>query len=51
VRNERWRYIEWDNGAKGWQLYDHQNDPQEYTNLANDPKYAETVKEMQALLR
>jgi len=51
VRTERWRYTEWDEGKQGAQLYDHDNDPKEYTNLANDPKHAETVKQMQQLLR
>ncbi len=51
IRTERWRYTEWDGGAKGRQLYDHQTDPYEYTNLADDPKHANTVKEMQRLLR
>jgi arylsulfatase A-like enzyme len=33
------------------QLYDLVNDPQEATNLAADPKHAETLKQMQALLK
>ncbi len=51
VRTERFRYTEWDNGKLGAQLYDHESDPQELTNLAKDPKRAETVKQLQALLR
>lgn len=50
VRNERYRYTEWDGGAKGVQLYDYETDPGELKNLADDPKYAEIVKEMKALL-
>jgi len=50
VRNERWRYVEWDGGAKGVQLYDEDNDPEELHNLANDPQHAQTVAEMKALL-
>jgi len=50
VRTERWRYTEWSGGQNGKELYDHQSDPQEYTNLANDPKYSLAVKEMQQLL-
>lgn len=51
LRTERWRYTEWDGGKSGAQLYDHESDPKEARNLANDPKYAETVKELQQLLR
>lgn len=51
VRTQRWRYVEWDNGKQGRQLYDHERDPRELTNLADDPAHAATVKEMQALIR
>src|SRR4051812_39439826 len=51
VRTERWRYTEWDNGKKGVELYDHQKDPNEYHNLANDPEFASVAKEMKALVR
>lgn len=51
VRTERWRYTEWDNGKRGVELYDHASDPNEWKNLAEDPKHAETVKELQALVR
>ena len=50
VRTERWRYSEWDAGKAGVELYDEQSDPDEFTNLATDPKYANTVKELSALL-
>jgi iduronate 2-sulfatase len=43
IRTERFRYTEWDQGTKGTQLYDYETDPQELTNLASDPKLAETV--------
>ena len=51
VRTERWRYIEWADGKQGAQLYDHDNDPRELRNLANDPAHAATVRELQQLLR
>jgi uncharacterized sulfatase len=50
VRTERWRYTEWDEGRKGVELYDHDNDPHEFTNLAKDPKHAKTVAELRQLL-
>jgi iduronate 2-sulfatase len=63
VRNERYRYTEWDGGSKGAQLYDYGRDISEYKNfttdplyaaelknLVKDPKYADVVKEMKALL-
>ncbi|MCI0463696.1 MAG: sulfatase [Gemmataceae bacterium] len=51
VRTERWRYTEWDEGRKGVELYDHQNDPQEVRNLAKDAGHAKVIEELRALLR
>jgi uncharacterized sulfatase len=51
VRTESWRYTEWDGGAKGSELYDHDADPHEHRNLADDPQHAKVVQEMKALLR
>lgn len=51
VRNERWRYTEWDAGRKGIELYDHNSDPREFKNLATDPRYAKTVLTLQRLLQ
>ena len=50
VRTEKWRYTQWDGGAKGVELYDQENDPKEYKNLAGDPQYADTVAKLKALL-
>ncbi|MDP2897663.1 MAG: sulfatase [bacterium] len=51
VRTERWRYVEWNDGKQGSELYDHDRDPGEYVNLAADPAQANTVKNLRALLR
>jgi uncharacterized sulfatase len=51
VRTERWRYIEWDGGREGAELYDHDADPGEYRNLAGDPQRAGVVKRLKTLLR
>jgi iduronate 2-sulfatase len=51
VRTQRWRYTEWDHGHKGVELYDHDNDPREFENLAADPKFAPVVAELRGLIR
>ena len=51
VRTERWRYTEWDDGKEGVQLYDHDADPHEYKNVADDPKYAKVLDEMKGLVK
>jgi len=51
VRTERWRYTEWNPGGEfGAELYDHKRDPNEYKNLANDPKYAKVRRELSELV-
>jgi uncharacterized sulfatase len=50
IRTEKWRYIEWDDGKRGTQLYDEVKDPQELRNLASDPKYAAVLTEMRQWL-
>ncbi len=51
VRNERFRYTEWDEGRAGSELYDYDKDPTESRNLAGDGGHAEVAKKMKALLR
>ena len=50
VRTERWRYTEWDNGRHGIVLYDEENDPDEFINLAYDKEYKEQIKNLSKLL-
>ncbi|QDV35391.1 sulfatase [Tautonia plasticadhaerens] len=51
LRTPRWRYTEWDGGDRGRELYDHDADPRELTNLADDHGHADAVAELSALLR
>jgi arylsulfatase A-like enzyme len=50
VRTDRWRYVEWQGGEAGAELYDQQQDPHELKNLAQDPEHLDTVKQMKELL-
>jgi arylsulfatase A-like enzyme len=40
IRTERWRYIRYEDGSE--ELYDHRVDPNEWTNLANQPAHEAT---------
>lgn len=51
IRTDRWRYIEWNGGKAGIELYDHENDPDEIQNQANNPDYKSIVKELSAKLQ
>ena len=44
VRSERWRYIRYSDGTE--ELYDHDADEMEWTNLASDAKYARVKKDL-----
>lgn len=44
VRSERWRYIRYSDGTE--ELYDHKSDPMEWTNLAANPKHAQTKQDL-----
>jgi uncharacterized sulfatase len=50
VRSERFRYVEWDRGKLGVELYDHQVDPAENENVAKDPAYEEVIIRLKSLL-
>jgi iduronate 2-sulfatase len=51
LRTPRWRYTEWDEGEQGRELYDHDADPRELTNLAHSPDHAQTVAELSQKVR
>ena len=44
VRSDRWRYIRYSDGSE--ELYDHESDPTEYTNLAGLPEHAALKAEL-----
>ena len=48
IRTRRWRYILYNNGNE--ELYDHDKDPREWTNLAGDARYQETKASLKAQL-
>lgn len=50
VRDEQFRYTEWDEGRQGATLFDLRNDPQESKDLSKDPAYQETLIRMKALI-
>ena len=43
IRSERWRYIRYADGSE--ELYDMRDDPNEWTNLAGDPQFAQVIRE------
>lgn len=49
LRAKRWRYSRW--GESGEELYDHDSDPQEFTNLATDPEHKSVLMQMRQLLK
>ncbi len=50
LRTPRWRYTEWNEG-EGRELYDHDTDPKELTNLASSAAHSKTIDELSAQLR
>jgi arylsulfatase A-like enzyme len=48
VRDERWRYIRYIDGSE--ELYDHEADPEEWINLADDPTLSEVKQRLKAVL-
>ncbi len=51
LRTDRWRYTEWDEGREGTQLYDHDSDPEELSNLADQEKWSQTRQQLADELR
>ena len=48
IRTDRWRYIRYGDGSE--ELYDHETDPTEWTNLAADPAHDATKRRLAAML-
>ena len=44
IRTAKWRYIQYHDGSE--ELYDEVNDPMEWKNLANDPKFTSVKVEL-----
>ena len=45
LRSEKWAYIQYgEDGKKGAELFDMKNDPQQITNLVDDPEYREVAQ-------
>lgn len=48
IRDEQYRYITYENGQE--ELYNHVNDPEEWTNIASDPKYSEIKNKLKTYI-
>jgi hypothetical protein len=55
MRTERFRYTEWQNRKTGavlaLELYDHNRDPQENENAADQPEYRSDVERLSRMLK
>ncbi|MDB6121630.1 MAG: Choline-sulfatase [Pedosphaera sp.] len=54
MRTDRYRFVEWaekDKAPEGRELYDHQTDPDENVNIANQPENKELVEKLSEQLR
>ncbi len=50
IRTSRWRYSEWNSGAEGRELYDHQADPHEFVNLAQREDLQPVIEQLREQL-
>ncbi|MCC9655636.1 sulfatase [Rhodopirellula halodulae] len=55
IRTPRYRMTLWDDGDRGMELYDHDKDPEEFTNLAHgdgqqDPEIAAVIRDLKGKL-
>ncbi len=51
IRTDEYAFIQYDeNAGSGMELYDMQKDPNQFTNLANEPSHQSKVLEMQSML-
>ena len=48
VQTQRWRYIQYRD--RGQELYDHDKDQNEWTNLAESPEYEEVIAELKTAI-
>ena len=46
MQTERYRYIRYEDGSE--ELYDHQNDPHEWTNQSSNPEFSELKAKLKA---
>jgi len=52
LRTDQWAYIQYDeDAASGIELFDMENDPKQFTNLAMNPEYAHIVSDFQKKLK
>ncbi|MHC5068163.1 MAG: sulfatase [Planctomycetota bacterium] len=50
LRTHDWRFTQWDHGSGGYELYDLNADPGEFTNLSADPAHTSIREELRAQL-
>ena len=52
VRTERWRYTRWgDDGGKGEELYDYDNDPAQLHNQIANPEHVSVLADLKAMVK